>query len=445
MRTVALLVFSLAVLAAGPARALPDLQVGLLFATEENDACMAQVHYIIQIANGGDQAIPFYDLYLVFDASEMPDLGKLDSYPGMWHKSDEPLPAGDLHPLELWWQNPPEGVAKGDYKSWLFLDPMNGVSESDETNNWEGPVFVSVTPPVCTPANLVVTTFEAVAEDGTIHYTCAVTNNGQSDVAEPFRLDLYHHLKKMPGYDTPGDQTVEIPSLKLGEVYEWKPTWTDVPDGMMRSWCVVDEDDRILESAESDNVADLKIGMCQACPPCPAGDAPVPEFCSCGEKLADTGFYCCDGDVKKKPCDWVPPEPVDANDGEDASSGEPVTIEVVEAWTELGPEPSADAGGTGDSGPTEGVLEVIGADGTGSGDGAGALDMLPAQETTLPPADEAGPTIDEGSRPSGSNGCSACPGSGTGSGTKTAVWLLLGLGLIARLLSGAIPAHQEKN
>jgi len=427
MQRVVMLVFTLVLLAGRPALALPDLQVGLLFATEENDACMAQVHYILQIVNAGDQAIPVYDLYIVFDSAEQPDVGKIDSYPGKWHKSDKPLAAGDLHPLELWWQNPPEGVPKGDYKGWLFLDPKNTVAESDETNNWKGPVFVSVTPPVCAPPNLVVKTFEAEAADGTIDYTCVVTNNGLVDIAEPFRIDLYHHQKKMPGYDTEGDQHVEVSSLKIGEDYVWAPQWAEVPDGMMHSWCVVDEDDRILESAEADNVADLKIGICQACPACSEGDGPVPEFCLCGEILADTGYYCCDGEVKKKPCDWVPPEPVDQDDGEDVSSGEPVTIETVESWGEPEIEPGPEVVSLPDLPQAEPGIETeagpVGPD-------------LPGAETTVPPADEGKIGVDEGPVKSGDNGCSAGPGKTgtTGAGATGATGaLLLMLGAVLAL------------
>ncbi len=437
MRTVSMIACILALLAARPAAALPDLQVGLLFATEENDACMAQVHYIIQITNAGDQPIPAYSLYLVFDSPELPDAGKLEDYPGKWHKSDKPLPAGDLHPLELWWQNPPDGVAKGDYKSWLFLDPGNLVAEGNETNNWEGPVFVSVTPPVCAPPNLLVKTFEATAVDGTIEYTCKVTNQGQSDVAEPFRLDLYRDLKKMPGYDTEGDEHVEIPSLLLGETYTWKPAWTGVSDGMKHSWCVVDEDDRILESAESDNVADLKIGMCQTCPPCPEGDEPVPEFCSCGEKLADKGYYCCDGNVKKKPCDWVPPEPVDETADGDLDDGTEGTVEAVEAWSEPGIESAADA-----VMPESIVPEVVG---EMAGEAGPAGPDAPAAETTPPPADEEGKTIDEGALPKGSNGCSVETGTSALPQPAAAALLSALIALLVLARSAIRCKPQEKN
>jgi len=432
----------LSLLAARPACALPDLQVGLLFATEENDACMAQVHYILQIVNAGDEAIPSYDLYIVFDSTDQPDITKIDSYPGKWHKSDKPLAAGDLNPLELWWQNPPEGVPKGDYKGWLFLDPKNTVVESDETNNWEGPVFVSVTPPVCAPPNLKVKTFEATAQDGTIQYACTVTNDGLADVALPFRLDLYHHQKKMPGYDTAGDQHVEIPSLKIGETYEWTPTWAEVPDGMMHSWCVVDEDDRILESAESDNVADLKIGICQTCPSCPEGDEPVPQFCSCGGQLADTGYYCCDGEVMKKPCDWVPPEPVDENAGGDASSGEPVTIEAIEPWGEPGIEPGPDVVVQPDLQPVEVVAEIVAEAGPIGPD-------VPGAEAATPPTDEGTGTIDEGiPAATGGNGCSVgmggngaggtAGGSSPGAGVAVVLIVLVWAVLLRRHGSGAI-------
>jgi len=303
------------------------LTIELFFATEENDNCVTQVHYIIQIMNEGTEPAPPFVINVFFDAPEPPDPESADQYKGISENVDVGLAVNDMYQVELWWKED-GGVKPGDYLSWLVVDMLDEVVELDETNNVFGPVHVKTEAIMCDPANLKVEKFTAGMYGDTIKYKAVVENDSEFDIVESFRLDLYRHRDSVPGYDDPGDANQVVAGLKAGESHEWVSNWSEPPNGCYDAYFVVDGDNKILETTEADNVAGPQtVVLCQDCQQCDeSGEVVSP--CMCGGEVACAG-YCCGDTHSKKECPEIPVEPA----GEPVV--EPVQVELVEQVEEV--------------------------------------------------------------------------------------------------------------
>jgi len=280
------------------ASALPDLRVQLLFATEENEDCKSQVHYIIQVINMGDSpAENGFDMNLVFHADEQPTPENVGTFEGLHIVVDEPLAAYDLHQEEAFWKSE-TGIAGGKYKSWLLVDPLDVVEESDETNNKGGPTHFEVNPVICDPGNLAVTAFNAVLEEGPsglkVTYTAQISNVQGSAVPDSFRVDLYHHRDKIPGYNDPGDASMIVDGLGAGETITFLSAWENPEEGVYHSFVAIDGDGMVFEPTEADNIdGPLVVAVCKDCPECPDAEyAPAPCLCA---DLPHAEGSCCTG------------------------------------------------------------------------------------------------------------------------------------------------------
>jgi hypothetical protein len=284
-------------LVSGPAAAQPDLEIGLLWATEENDIvndqCITQVHYILQIFNAGTEDAGPFKMHVVIDSQELPAIEDLDQYMGISHYVESGIKSMDMYQIELWWKED-GGLPPGYWKSWMLLDLDNEVEEFNEDNNTDGPIFVETNPPTCEPANVLIETFTAELVEGVLKYTVVVASESAQVFPEPVRLDLYHHRDKEPGYYQPGDQTVMLDALGLGETYKWETEWTlPEPEGVFQSYVIVDGDNILFETSEADNIVNVTTVLCSDCPLCADGE-PVNEPCECGGLLVADGFCCED-------------------------------------------------------------------------------------------------------------------------------------------------------
>jgi hypothetical protein len=336
-------------LAAWPALAQPDLSVGLLWGTEENDNCVTQVHYILQVLNEGDEPSGPFTMHVVFDAPELPLPADVGLYKGISHLVEEPIEPGGMFQVELWWKEA-GGVPAGYWTSWLFLDLHDDLAELDEENNTEGPIYLHTEDIECDPENLTLESLDVTVTGSDIDYLVTVTNSEAGDVPDSFRIDLYRHRESQPGYYDPGDEFTMVEGLAAGESTTFAASWDGVDDGVYEAYAVVDGDNVVFETTEADNiVGPVIVVVCTECPDCVDGEK-VTGACRCGGEPVGDG-WCCDGVHVAKDCaslvEEASPEQGEAPDaqGEDDLSAEEVMDGPVDAGatdlvpTDTGAEP----------------------------------------------------------------------------------------------------------
>jgi MYXO-CTERM domain-containing protein len=284
-----------------PAKALPDLQIGLLWGTEENDNCVTQVHYILQILNFGDEPSGPFSMHVIFDAPELPAIEDIGLYNGVSHLVEEPIEVNGMYQIELWWKED-GGVPTGDWTSWMHIDTYDDVAEEDEENNSDGPIYLHTLNISCEPPNLVLETLGVKLQESTVKFNILATNVEDVDVPETFRLDLFVNKDSQPGYYEEGDYSLEIEGIGGGETVEWQIDW-EIPteDGVYPIYGVLDGWNTVFELSEADNIlGPYTLVVCEECPDCVDGE-PVDGPCKCGGEGVGTG-YCCDGVHIEKDC-----------------------------------------------------------------------------------------------------------------------------------------------
>jgi len=357
-RLPALVVLPILLLLSAPALSQPDLSVILFFATEENDNCVPQFYYAVQVFNQGDETAEGFALWIVHDADSLPQPEDMEEHEGLLHEVPGALAPDDMYQVGLWWKKE-EGIAPGQYKSWLVVDPLDVVAESDEGNNTDGPLYLHTDPIVCDPPNLSLESFQVWPEGENLSYSMVVKNQTEQPVEPSFRIDLYRHRDSVPGYHEPGDEHLMVTGLEGLGTTEWTTVWNDVPNGKYDAYAVVDGDNVLVETSEADNIkGPVPIIICRDCQSCPEGEVAQPCLCG-GETLADG--YCCNQEYSKQEC--LPIEPEQAGEpgpepGPDLraapeSRGEPAeTLEepekvAVDGAPETGNPPPKTSGGGG--------------------------------------------------------------------------------------------------
>ncbi len=276
-----------------PAKALPDLQIGLLWGTEENDNCVTQVHYILQILNFGDEPSGPFSMHVIFDAPELPAVEDIGLYKGISHLVEEPIEVNGMYQIELWWKED-GGVPTGDWTSWMHIDLYDDVAEEDEENNSDGPIFLHTLNISCEPPNLLIDDLEFTVDGTAISYKATASNIDVVDVPETFRFDLFRDHPTQPGYYEEGDYTEEFEGIGKGESVSVEGSWDPGEDGVYMAYAVVDGWNTVFELSEADNiVGPIPVVVCTECPDC-VDDDPVDGPCKCGGEPVGTG-YCCEG------------------------------------------------------------------------------------------------------------------------------------------------------
>lgn len=254
---------------ATPAVALPDLRVELLFATEENNNCLSQVHYTIQVLNIGDEPVDGFDMHLFFHAPEQPTIEDAPDWPGEYIEVDQLLDKWDMFQMETFWQKLPDGLDPGSFSAWLLLDPYEKIPDADLSNNFEGPVYYQVNTQMCHPANLRVDGLDIEVAGNDVNYAVNIINDSDEEIPIPFRVDLYFDRTIMPGYDEPGDETLEIDYFAAGESLIWETERENVAVGAYTAFAVVDGTNTVIEVTEADNVfgpVDYEVCPPEGCP-----------------------------------------------------------------------------------------------------------------------------------------------------------------------------------
>jgi hypothetical protein len=346
----------------GPALALPELTIGLLWGTEENDNCVTQVHYILQILNFGDEPSGPFTMHVVFDAPELPPIEDLGLYKGISHLVEESIEPNGMFQVELWWKEE-GGVPEGDWTSWMYIDLNDDVAEIDEDNNSEGPIYLHTETIMCEPPNLFIQDLLATVEGTEITLTATAGNIDVIDVPDAFRLDIYQHRDGQPGYYDAGDAFAEFEGIKKGETVSLQHVWDPGEDGVYMAYAVVDVWNTIFETSEADNIiGPIPVVVCTDCPDCEDGVAVVGP-CKCGGEPVGTG-YCCQGVHVEMDC---------ASLVEEAS---PEWVERVEAG---GEEVGQDVVSESDAPQFEVISQDVPAD-LRAGDSAVSTDVTPTSK-----------------------------------------------------------------
>ncbi|MCZ6690814.1 MAG: hypothetical protein O7H41_14575 [Planctomycetota bacterium] len=216
-----------------------DLAVSSFVATQVGPDLV----YDVDVTNFGTTPSGAFDVDLYHDRQTAPGLADA----GDDVQTISNLPGGMTQTATFTWSSPPTGT----YFSWTRLDRADVVAETDETNNVEGPVAISVGTNL---PELVITRFSSVVSGSTVDYTVDVTNAGPV-AAGMFSVDLYYDLPGAPAPSIPGDVTSLVASLDAGASQTLMFTRTATPAGTYSSWAQVDTTDAVAEVDEGNNVA----------------------------------------------------------------------------------------------------------------------------------------------------------------------------------------------
>jgi subtilase family serine protease len=144
-------------------------------------------------------------------------------------------------------------LSPGSYSSWLMVDRLNSVVESNEGNNTYGPIAVVVPGGVI---DLTVTKLSysiAPTGVGPVTYYATICNPGKSSVPST-QLGLYYNRATAPVAGTAADLVVPVAAIKAGTCLVQSTTVTLSPGGY-QSWAWVDPANAVPEANEANNVA----------------------------------------------------------------------------------------------------------------------------------------------------------------------------------------------
>jgi MYXO-CTERM domain-containing protein len=271
----------------------PDLAVKSFSGRQIIVEGTSYVEYLVAVVNQGtDPILTSSDIDVFFDSPDAPDLDSLDMMEGEFVQAP-PLGPGEYFQAEVIWR-PLGGVPPGEYRSWVVLDIMNGIFETNEINNVVS-IPVTVGPVSQEGVNLTAENFTARVVGTDVSYLVTVRNNGGGDLDAPFDVHVFQDRRTQPTLADIGDLRVEIPRLAAGSAATVELNWQGAPDGEYFSWLVVDAGNRIAETNEADNISGPRIVVvCRDCDACP-DDTYLSSACVCGEETVSAGF-CCSGE-----------------------------------------------------------------------------------------------------------------------------------------------------
>ena len=139
----------------------------------------------------------------------------------------------------------------GTYYSWAQVDALKQIKESNENNNFYGPLTVTVGGTTKLP-DLVVTGMKALpGPTGVVTYGVTVCNKGAA-AANNVLLRLYVNSNTKPGASTPYSKQYNLGSFAVGTCKNAGSNISLKP-GAYASWALVDPQNSIKESNENNN------------------------------------------------------------------------------------------------------------------------------------------------------------------------------------------------
>lgn len=271
----------------GPA---PDLVVTSFEAT----VLGADVLYAVEATNGGTASTGPFDVDVFFDSEYKPNVQIGQAPPGAHVIEPVGLAPGESATYELQWA--PADV--GSWRSWVELDALNQIAESDEKNNADGPLQVEVVP-VSGP-DIAIDAFAAQVTGNDVVYVAAVTNTGDAPTGA-FDVDVVYDLATAPPFGERGDDFRTVEQLLPGESATVSFPLDGAAGGSYTSWLVADTLRAVDETSEGNNIAgprefSIDLDALQ----CAAGEL-LTAPCVCGGETVSTG-YCCGEAWSALPC-----------------------------------------------------------------------------------------------------------------------------------------------
>jgi len=220
---------------------LPDLTISSFNATA---APTGATTYTVGICNNGT-------------ASAAP------TYIDLYTNSATPPPAGQVGDSSTYLSGLAAGVCTirtisvnlqaGTYSSWVRVDRSNYVTESNEGNNLQGPLKVTVSGGGL--PDLTVGSFNVYASSysPTATFSGSVCNAGAA-AAPASTLYIYYNVAGPPKPTDKADKSLAIGALAQGACQSFYTSSAMVP-GTYQSWAFIDAVNAVQESNESNNIA----------------------------------------------------------------------------------------------------------------------------------------------------------------------------------------------
>ena len=180
----------------------PALQSDLVIDSVTASVDGYEVTYTVEIRNQGSGIPGAFDVDIFADSSEEPAVTE-GAIASAYTTVATPPGPGESVIVEVLWD---EAYA-GELESWAVVDAYQQVTETDETNNSNGPVLVTVE--AVEGPDLVVTSFEGKVVGGNGILDVTVENKGGGD-AGAFTIGLYTQLTGEPTEEDTPDDTIRV-------------------------------------------------------------------------------------------------------------------------------------------------------------------------------------------------------------------------------------------
>ena len=218
---------------------LPDLVVSL----SANSSPTGLVNYMVTVCNKGQATAAASVVEIYYNRSTQPP----SSTPGNMKLAMTALPPGVCRGTYV-----PAKLLPGKYSSWAYVDRINSVKESIESNNTYGPVTFTVGGPIYDP-DLVITGMKAsTSSSGAVTYFINVCNYGKA-TSPATTVDLYYNRSSQPSSSSTPNDKASVSSLAPGACTSVTINAT-FKTGTYTSWAYVDRVNYVKESNEGNNI-----------------------------------------------------------------------------------------------------------------------------------------------------------------------------------------------
>jgi subtilase family serine protease len=223
-----------------PGTGQPDLVVTNL--TANTSSSTGYVYYYATVCNYGKAVSGTAQLDLYTNRSSAPPI----SLPGNKVTSVYNLQPGACITRYFY-----ATLGVGTYQSWVRVDRLNAVKESNENNNVFGPKTVVVSG--ANQPDLTISSFNALpSPTGTTYYQLQVCNLGKAN-STPTYIDIYSNRATAPPAGLAGNASTYLSSLGAGAC-TYRTVSVLLKPGTYTSWARVDRSNYVKESNENNNV-----------------------------------------------------------------------------------------------------------------------------------------------------------------------------------------------
>ncbi len=222
----------------------PDLTVSKFSAVVAGST----VTYSIEVCNIGNAPSTSYFIDVYYNRPTAPGLQQF----GDQFNQFPFLPAGSCQTTSFTQNNTPTGT----YSSWAQVDADGNVNESNESNNVQGPVAVTVQGQL-QGVDLQVESLKAQVTGATlvsVRYTARVCNKG-TQTSPTSQVHVYYNRTTAPATGQLGDRFTNVTSLAPGQCVDRLILRSGTPPGTYTSWAQVDPQNTVAETVETNNTA----------------------------------------------------------------------------------------------------------------------------------------------------------------------------------------------